>query len=42
MIYPKSDDVVLEVVLPKKGKKFISEVVEPKQKGKDIIEAIKL
>lgn len=38
MIIAKSNDVVLEVVLPKKGKKFISEVVEAKQK-KDITEA---
>lgn len=38
MIIPTSNDVVLEVVTPKKGKKFICEVVEPKQK-KDITEA---
>ena len=38
MIHPKNNDVALEVVLPKKGNKFISEVVEAKQK-KDITEA---
>jgi hypothetical protein len=38
MIIPTSNDVVLEVVIPKKGKKLICEVVEPKQK-KDITEA---